>query len=189
MINSTLHLSYADLVEMKLSDAEDNAAVVFGDVGKNAKFIVFTSEDFAGAKDDTYYGIVTGQTVKEGKDWYVEIDVFGEGVKEYKVKGEDAVSKEDLVIFNLDGKDRVSVDSDKVATGTVEGAVYGIKDGFLEFLEDDETEEDYLKVLDDAVIYEVDGTKLKARRARDVKGGKEAKLLLDNKQVKVILLK
>jgi len=99
-------LSAEKLISNEVTGDTNTEAIVF--VKKNTKdaaFIVFTDADFQALDEDLLYGVVTDGYWKEGKNYYSEINVFGEGTKEYKLKNEDKFVNGDVVGFKLNDKD------------------------------------------------------------------------------------
>lgn len=94
-------IDYDDLVDMQF---DNKVAVVFGDVDKDADFIVFLEDDFEGTKDEVYFGIVTDSPWKVGDDYKAEIDVFTEGKDEYTVAEKVYFDKATLVAFDFNNK-------------------------------------------------------------------------------------
>ncbi|QUH19165.1 S-layer homology domain-containing protein [Alkaliphilus sp. B6464] len=109
-------IKYDDIIG-KTFDKEE--AFVIGDAGKDAKLIVFTNSKFQ-AKDDSKYGVVTGEPeVQKGGDYKVEVDVAGEGKVTYVLSNRKDVRKGDLVRFTLNNKGEL----------VVEGNTLNAKDG------------------------------------------------------------
>lgn len=131
-------------------------AIVFGSKGKTAKMVVFTDGEFEGSKDDVYFGVVTDNPWKVGKNWFAEVDVFGEGKGEYKAED---VEKGDLIAFRLDGSDKVDVeDADVVDVFSgLEGEVDERSGSYITLKGEDAGT---YKVASGAVLYKMDGSKL-----------------------------
>lgn len=144
-------VGYDTLIGMEV-DAAVGEAIIFGDDNKNAKLIVFTEDGFKGEKDDTYYGVVTDNPWKVGKNWFVDMDIFGEGKADYKVKESDNLKKKDLVAFRLDNNDRVALDGD---IATVPGIVYERDGSYLKIKVGSEDPKLY-RVASNAVLYKLD---------------------------------
>ena len=103
-------ISYDDFVSMSIDEVETSKAVVFGEVGKNAKMIVFTEGGFKGAKETYYFGVVTDNPWVGRRATTVEVNVAGEGKKEYKVDDDEAFfNKGNVVAFTLNSKDEAEV--------------------------------------------------------------------------------
>ncbi len=101
-------VDYDNLISMDYTGGIDKEVIVFGEKGKTAKFMVFLDPEFEGTKDDVYFGVVTDDPWKVGKDWFVEVDVFDGKKEEFKVDKDD-VAKGDLVEFKLDSKDKMKL--------------------------------------------------------------------------------
>jgi hypothetical protein len=137
------------LIELAVND--NNEAVVFGEVNKDAKFIVFLDKDFAGSDEDFLFGVVIDDPWKEGKDYYAEINVFGEGIAVYKVNNRVHFLKGKVVAFDINSKDEAVYDDDKITTDKL----YTYDDGYIT------VGEDTYKVDRNAVLYSLkDGGKL-----------------------------
>jgi len=128
------------LISIGFAEAEE--AVVFVGKGNDIDFIVFLSEDFEGAEKDLTYGVVISAPWKSGKNYYAEINVYGEGIDEYKISDRDDFANGYVVSFEINSKDEAVF---KGAEGPV--GIVKYKDGYLET--DDET----YKVDSSAVIY------------------------------------
>lgn len=199
-------IKYEDLVKMELDGDE---AIVFGEEGKNAKFIVFTDTNFEGVKDDIYFGVVTDSPWKVGSNWKAEVDVFGEGKAEFKID-KDAFAKGYLVAFKLDSNDKVAANVYAKLDGIIDGAAAGalkvelvpgtvveVDGSFITLYnaaEDNEVET--YKVLDGAVLYKVKYDDVKEEfkldgtiRLSRIKENNEVILVIDeNKEVKAALV-
>ncbi len=97
-------ISVDRFISIGIGDNDGNNAVVFGEAGKDADFIVMLDQEFEGTEDDYFYGVVTDKPYKSGGSYYAEINVFGEGVKDYKVDDADNFAEGDVVAFNLNSK-------------------------------------------------------------------------------------
>jgi hypothetical protein len=103
-------ISYDDFVSMSIDNVPTSKAVVFGEVGKNAKMIVFTEDGFKGAKETYYFGVVTDNPWVGRKATTVEVNVAGTGKAEYKVDDDEAYfRKGNVVAFTLNSKDEAEV--------------------------------------------------------------------------------
>jgi len=196
-------VDYDALVDMSLTS---EPAIIFGEKGKTAKLIVFTDPDFTGSKDDIYFGVVTDEPWKVGKNWFAEMDIFGEGVNDYKVDV-GKVKEGMLVAFRLTGSDKVSKiiwapvdDLDEANVGDpndtdayiVSGAVYK-RDGSYLTLES--REGPTYRVASDAVIYKLKDSgkidssiRLSRIEADDELGGDTVALLIDAKEKEVVAI-
>jgi len=132
---------------ISLDISDDNEAVVFGESGKNAKFIVLLNKDFEGSEDDILYGVVTDGTWRASGDDYSEIDVFGEGKVDYKVDSTTDFAEAKVVAFKINNKDEATTVAGKVYSD----ATYTYKDNFITV-----AGEGTFKVDSDAVIYSLD---------------------------------
>ena len=102
---------------MSIATADKNEAVVFGESGKDADFIVMLNEDFEGTEEDYLYGVVTDKPSKSGGSYYATINVFGEGEKDYKIADPDHFAKGDVVAFDFNNKGEAVLKSAKISTG------------------------------------------------------------------------
>lgn len=150
-------LAYDKLVDMAFgTDVGD--AIIFGEKGKTAKMIVFCNSGFKGTKDDIYFGVVTDKPWKVGKNWFAEMDIFGEGKADYKV-GQTQVAKGNLVAFYLDGSDKVvdivkgTAPVAKTEASIVTGTVYKRDGSYITLEADLDT---VYRVADGAVLYKRD---------------------------------
>lgn len=132
------------------SNPNKNKAVVFGEAGKDADLIVMLNEDFEGAEEDYYYGVVTDKPYKSGGSYYAKINVFGEGEKDYKIADVKDFQKGDVVAFNFNNKDEATLKEDRVKSGTVKS----YEDGYIK-IEEGTTSETY-KVDSSVVLYNKD---------------------------------
>lgn len=204
-------IRYEDFIKMKFNaDENKTKAYVFGEKGKNAEFIVFINKGYDAYKKDIYFGIVTDDPWKVGSDWKVEMDIFGEGVVEFKLGSglEKDFKKGTIAAFNLDGKDKIREHIFVRANGTlsgefplfigtnnkdydakiVKGIVKAIDGKFIGIDAVEAFDDGIYRVIDNAVLYkvdnkyELDGT---IRLAR-IKPGNEIIMVLDeNKEVTV----
>lgn len=105
-------ISVERFISIGISDK--NEAVVFGEEGKDADFIVMLNKDFEGTEDDYFYGVVTDKPYKSGGSYYATINVFGEGEKDYKVNDADDFKKGKVVAFNLNSKGEAALKTTKI---------------------------------------------------------------------------
>ena len=195
-------IDYEDLIDLGIKENGD--AIIFGEDGKTAKMIVFCNSGFKGTKDDIYFGVVTDKPWKVGKNWFAEMDIFGEGVNDYKVDVDD-VKEGMLVAFRLTGSDKVSKIrwapkvNDTADVGVpndtdayiVSGAVYK-RDGSYLTLES--REGPTYRVASDAVIYKlkdsgkIDSSIRLSRIEADELGGDTVALLIDAKEKEVVAI-
>jgi len=148
-------IDYDALIDMEFA-ATEGEAIIFGDAGKTAKMIVFLDEDFEGSKDDVYFGVVTDRPWKVGKNWFAEMDIFGEGKGDYKV-GQNDVAKGDLVAFKLDNSDKYKAVSE--ADGDyvfVQGTVSQRKDNDITITDFVYGANGTYRVANGAVLYQLD---------------------------------
>ncbi len=123
-------IKYDDIIKKGF---EDQTALVMGEVGKDAKLIVFTDGNFQ-AKDDAKFGVVTGEPERvSGGDYKVEVDVAGEGKVTYVLAERDSVKKGYIVEFTLNNKGELVVESavDLKATATTIHTVTDVEDDYL----------------------------------------------------------
>jgi len=184
-------IDYEDLIDLGIKENGD--AIIFGEDGKTAKMIVFTSEDFEGSKKDVYFGVVTDDPWKtSGDKWFSAIDVFEEGKADYRVESGD-VKKGDLVAFYLGSSDkvkRVAIFGSKKELSTsgydaeiVPGVVYD-RDGSTIELVDGGT----YRIASGAVLYKLDKDyKLDGTiRLTQIKKDDTIALLVDTKEKEVV---
>ena len=95
-------IKYDDIIAKSFKENGD--AFVIGEVGKDAKLIVFVESEFQ-AKEDLKYGVVTGVPARvSGGDYKVEVDVAGEGKVTYVLADRKEVKQGDLIRFTLNSK-------------------------------------------------------------------------------------
>lgn len=94
---------------VSLSINDKNEALVFGEKGKDAKFIVMLNKEFEGAEEDLYYGVVTDKPYKSGGSYYATINVFGEGEKDYKIDDAANFPKAKVVCFKFNNKGEATI--------------------------------------------------------------------------------
>ena len=156
-------IDYDTLVDMAIPSAEP--AIIFGEESRTAKMIVFLNEDFEGRKDDIYFGVVTDNPWKVGSDWFAEIDIFGEGKDEYKLKTSTQVEEGELIAFYLDNNDKVNdtvcgiVYQNSSDARIIVGEVYGRDGSYIELGNAGSNSGDY-RVASGAVLYRLDGDEL-----------------------------
>lgn len=137
-------IKYDDIINREIKD--NNSAIVIGNAGRNADLIVFVNPAFE-AKDDTQYGVVTGDVRRVGGDYKVEIDVAGKGKADYVVGSRTDVTKGELIAFTLNNKGEA-----KTVTSTVyKETVLDKDDSYLSF-----TKDSWKLVDKDTVIYQLD---------------------------------
>ncbi len=185
-------IDYESLIDMAISKkygADGNkgaSAIIYGEPGKNAKMIVFLDKNFEGSKEDVYFGVVTDDPWKVGKNWFAEVDVFGEGKGEYKAED---VKKGNLVAFKLDSSDKADIygKDEKDVFSKVSGIVYERSGSYIT-LDDGET----YRVASNAVLYKLndkgklDGTVRLARIYADEEDGDTIEFLYDEKEKEVV---
>jgi len=154
-------LSAEKLISNSVDKNTDTQAIVFVKKDtKDAKFIVFTKAGFQALDDDLLYGVVTDGFWKEGKNYYSEINVFGEGTKEYKLKSENSFKNGAVVAFKLNDKDEAVLQGEEIAGPA---AIVAYENGYLN---------GSIKVDSDAVIYTLKSSdkvdkKISASRLKD----------------------
>src|SRR5690606_22455614 len=110
-------------------------------------------------------GVVTDDPWKAGSNWYAEIDIFGEGKDEYKLKTSTQVKEGELVAFYLDGSDKVNdtvcgiVYQNSPDARIIVGEVYGRDGSYIELGNAGSDSGDY-RVASGAVLYQLDGDEL-----------------------------
>lgn len=151
--------------------SDNNEAVVFGEKGKDADFIVMLNKNFEGTEEDYFYGVVTDKPYKSGGFYYATINVFGEGEKDYKINDAADFKKGTVVGFNLNSKDE-AVPKKK----PVKANINEYKDGYLK------TSEGTFKVDSAAVLYNLDKDGDLDKKITRTKLGdyKEIKYVLDD---------
>lgn len=159
-------IDYDSLVGMSVSESVGKA-IIFGEKGRTAKMIVLLNEGFEGRRDEVYFGVVVDEPWKIGKDWFVDMDIFGEGKNEFKLKARDQARKGELIAFYLDRSNR----ADDIVSGVVYktsnvarvvvGTVYGRDGSYIEIgaTEPGGLSGDY-RIANGAVMYRLDGDEL-----------------------------
>jgi len=142
-------LSAEKLISNGVNTPNNNVIVFVKENTRDAEFIVFTDAGFQALDEDLLYGVVIDSYWKEGSDYYNAINVFGVGVKEYKLKDKDDFINGDVVVFNLNTKDEAVFDSAVYATVYNEAVIEGYDKGYLEV----DNKEVKVKVDSSAVIY------------------------------------
>jgi len=112
-------ISVDRFVSIGIAKDTTSAAVVFGEDGKDADFIVMLHKDFEGTEEDYLYGVVTDKPYKSGGSYYATINVFGEGEEDYKIDTPDDFQKGDVVAFDFNNKDEAVLKSSYVFEGTL----------------------------------------------------------------------
>lgn len=151
-------------------------AYVVADAGRDAKFVVFTSNYGTIASEDYYYGIVTAAPGLVGSNkWEITVDVFGEGEKDYilaATSDKDNVAKGDVIAFqvNADGKIKTGFDvygiGDTGSVPSVSGKYEYVSDTVYKFdsgrkyVAFNGAQSKYYRLASDAVVYDLDGSKL-----------------------------
>lgn len=120
-------MSYDNLYKSAIGSGDNGYAVIFGTPGKTASAIFFIQDGFAAAEDTYQYGVVTSNPVKDSNDWYADINIAGEGVKEVKLTGK-TVSKGDLVSFVVNNKGKAEI-KDRLNTSNKDFAKVDEVDG------------------------------------------------------------
>ncbi|GEM_PF-2108626 len=137
-------IKYDNIINKSIEKATD--AIVIGEVGKDAKLIVFTDADFQ-AVDDTKHGLVTeAVTVERNGDYTTKIAVAGEGEAKYIVPERNTVKKGQIVEFTVNDKGEISVDRKITVTDAKAG----------EFKEVAEKDGNYIKFKGDSKNYLAD---------------------------------
>lgn len=147
-------------------------AYVVGDVGRDAKFVVFKTGYNLIASEDYFYGVVTSAPMLVGSSkWEIEVDVFGEGARSYVLASaddKDKISKGDVIAFQLtaDGKVKSKFNAEgksgresdaeglRSAYEFVSAAVYKFESGrkYVAFAGGEST---YYRLAADAVVYDL----------------------------------
>lgn len=135
---------------ISLSVESNNEAIVFGEAGKDADFIVMLNKDFEGAEEDLYYGVVTDAPYKSGGSYYATINVFGEGEKDYKIDNTSDFPKAKVVCFKFNNKGEATIYKESGKELTVKDKEYTYDDGYVKI---DNTS---YKVDSSAVLYSLD---------------------------------
>lgn len=187
-------IDYKTLVDMAVSTSVGDA-IIFGDKGRTANMIVFLNEGFEGRRDDVYFGIAVDDPWKFTKDWYAEIEVFGYGKDEYRLKSRSQVKEGELIAFYLDNNDRVNetvcglVYKDSGDARIVVGTVYERDGNYIEIGNAGEHNGVY-RVAGGAVMYKLDGEDLNLNkysldgkiRLTRIKEGDRIAILYDRKE-------
>lgn len=142
---------------VSLSINDKNEALVFGENGKDAKFIVMLNKNFEGAEEDLYYGVVTDKPYKSGGSYYATINVFGEGEKDYMIDDAADFPKAKVVCFKFNNKGEATIYKDAVT-----GAKYSYDDGYVTI---EDTGKTY-KVDSSAILYSLDGSDIDKKISR-----------------------
>ena len=140
---------------VSLSIENNNEAVVFGENGKDAKFIVMLNKNFEGAEEDLYYGVVTDKPYKSGGSYYATINVFGEGEKDYKIDDAADFPKAKVVCFKFNNKGEATIYEDAVTNKE-----YSYDDGYVTI------GSDIYKVDSSAILYSLDGSDIDKKISR-----------------------
>jgi hypothetical protein len=192
-------IDYKTLVDMAISSGQ--RAIIFGREGKDADMIVFLDPDFEGRKDDVYFGVVTEDPWgKSGDNWFAQIDVFGEGKDEYKLKNSRQVKEGELIAFYLDGSNKVNdivcgvVYDDKPDARIIVGTVYGRDGDYIEIGDTEPGLSGEYRVASGAVLYQLDGDELDLNRydldgtirLTRIREGDRIALLYDKKEKEVV---
>ena len=163
--------------------------------------IVFLDPDFEGRKDDVYFGVVTEDPWgKSGDNWFAQIDVFGEGKDEYKLKNSRQVKEGELIAFYLDGSNKVNdivcgvVYDDKPDARIIVGTVYGRDGDYIEIGDTEPGLSGEYRVASGAVLYQLDGDELNLNRydldgtirLTRIREGDRIALLYDKKEKEVV---
>ncbi|WP_213950400.1 S-layer homology domain-containing protein [Tepidanaerobacter syntrophicus] len=159
---------------VSLSIENNNEAVVFGENGKDAKFIVMLNEKFEGAEEDLYYGVVTDKPYKSGGSYYATINVFGEGEKDYMIDDAADFPKAKVVCFKFNNKGEATIYEDAVTNKE-----YSYDDGYVT-IKDNGT----YKVDSSAILYSLDGSDIDKKISRTaLKDYKYINYVLDDSNV------
>jgi len=151
----------------------NNEAVVFGENGKDAKFIVMLNKNFKGAEEDLYYGVVTDKPYKSGGSYYATINVFGEGEKDYKIDDAADFPKAKVVCFKFNNKGEATIYKDAVTNKE-----YTYDDGYVTI------GSDTYKVDSSAILYSLDGSDIDKKISRTaLKDYKYINYVLDDSNV------
>ncbi|GLI20066.1 hypothetical protein TSYNTROPHJE_18790 [Tepidanaerobacter syntrophicus] len=159
---------------VSLSIENNNEAVVFGENGKDAKFIVMLNKNFEGAEEDLYYGVVTDKPYKSGGSYYATINVFGEGEKDYMIDDAADFPKAKVVCFKFNNKGEATIYKDAVTNKE-----YSYDDGYVT-IKDNGT----YKVDSSAILYSLDGSDIDKKISRTaLKDYKYINYVLDDSNV------
>lgn len=158
---------------VSLSIKDKNEALVFGENGKDAKFIVMLNKEFEGAEEDLYYGVVTDKPYKSGGSYYATINVFGEGEKDYMIDDAADFPKAKVVCFKFNNKGEATIYKDAVTNKE-----YTYDDGYVTI------GSDTYKVDSSAILYSLDGSDIDKKISRTaLKDYKYINYVLDDSNV------
>lgn len=121
---------------------------------KDIKFIVFT-EGIESTVSKDKYAVVKSNPGRDSDGWVVELDIYGEGIKElYLDKSTDrsGLGKGDLIEFSVTTKNKIKTGflTNSNATGyDVTTAVYEVDGNYIKLNEGDE----WTRISKDAVVY------------------------------------
>ncbi|MDK2925853.1 MAG: hypothetical protein PWQ41_1627 [Bacillota bacterium] len=182
-------LAWEDFKDLALDGTKpENAAIVFGDADKDAKAIIFVDASFKGTTEDEYYGVVTDNPWKSGGNWYAEIDVFGQGIGDYKLADDPTgvFAKGDLVKFRLTAKGEADIASGNVVKISETPVTVADVDGWYITVGSAT-----YKLEKDAVVYDLDedGALDDKLGASDIEKGDEIFLIEKDGVVKAAVIK
>jgi len=98
-------IKYEDLVDKTFATATE-VQFIEG-TGRDLALLVFVDPEFSATDDDAMFGIVTVDEERVGSDYYVTMDVAGEGEAEYTLSARKDLRKGDLVKFTLNNDGEV----------------------------------------------------------------------------------
>jgi hypothetical protein len=159
-------------------------AYIVGQNGKAADFVVFY-DDFDNIIKTDYFGIVTKNPGYDGDDWIAEVDVYGEGIVEYKVDDYDTVYNGQVIKFKVSSDGELTVDR---GASTVTGTVYE-KSGNSLKIQTGSSISGFYKMTSDTVAYFTKENKTaidKKVDIDDIDEGDNVTLVLDAAIIKAI---
>jgi len=138
--------------------AKDEEVYAVGYNTPDAKLVVFV-QNFDDVVDDEEFGVTAGKPTYDGSDWWIEVDVAGEGKVEYKIDDEfKGFKKGYLLSFTVSSSDKLRPGTFYTRTKTdVQKAVEVFDDGnYLELgpVGADKADKKF-KIAKDAVVYDL----------------------------------
>jgi len=138
--------------------AKDEEVYAVGYNTPDAKLVVFV-QNFDDVVDDEEFGVTAGKPTYDGSDWWIEVDVAGEGKVEYKIDDEfKGFKKGYLLSFTVSSSDKLRPGTFYTRTKTdVQKAVEVFDDGnYLELGPvGAEKADKKFKIAKDAVVYDL----------------------------------
>ena len=156
-------IDYKDIYESKIESDNNVVFITDEDNSKDLKLVVFLNEDFSGADDDVFYGVVTeGPAKNSNKDYVVTIDTVTKDGNEVK---EDLVIKSgereefavgSVVAYKYNTKDEIEHvnDADDVEYGSYDVVKLNVDEDWLEIGPNGNKAE--IRIDNDAVVWEFD---------------------------------